>query len=219
MKLGNGQDDNKKEPVFIQPFCAISSRQLRARLMPPLCIVLICLDCLFALLSVFVSSSPSGLDASGCKVPFFPQLLSITPVTAQLSITPASDPHWEGPARWHTNIPPKKQGFRRQMKGWVLSAPSGEFAEILLHSCSPQGICVGTTFILVMFTQPPASMPHRELLCPFNWRQQEETAAEKPVKPRSSPARKNEHFSPHFQWKVCENVSMRVSVQNAFGHR
>lgn len=45
-------------------------------------------------------SPPQGWKLWGCKVPLFPQLLSIAPVTAQLSITSTSRSH----RCWHTHI-------------------------------------------------------------------------------------------------------------------
>lgn len=88
-------------------------------------LILICLDCLFPLLSVFVSLSPLRAESSqGCKVLLFPQLLSITPVTTRLSITSTSDPHSADRACWHTNtrIKKKKGGgdWKDEEKGGVL---------------------------------------------------------------------------------------------------
>lgn len=90
---------------------------------------IICLDSLFRLSLYLSLSPPQGWKQWGCKVPLFPQLLSIALVTVRLSITLRSDPHRADQACWHarhTHTHTQNRVCRGsgEMKG-VLSAPAG----------------------------------------------------------------------------------------------
>lgn len=140
-------------------------------LSPSLSIILvICLDCL-VLLSVSLSlslSPPQGWKQQGCKVPVFPQLLSITPVTAGLSITSKSDPLWAHQACWYTHT---KWGLEQEWRdeGGPVSA-CWVSLERHRYTHTPHTHCKallvkGTSLILVIFIQPPSTLPPTVLKC------------------------------------------------------
>lgn len=135
-------------------------------------LMFICLDCLFSPSFCLCLLVPLRAESSeGCKVLLFPQLLSIIPVTTQLSISSTSAPYWADRACWHTNTHIKKEGGcggggTGKMKRGILSAPAGSHRRICRDTdaftltYTLQGTsCVGTTLISAIFTQPPSMSP------------------------------------------------------------